>query len=178
MKFLTQALIASASVFVLAGPVHAAVLTDKQITEVMKVANDAEIDAAKLAKKKATSPQVKAFAEHMMSEHKENYAEVKKVSKQQKIHAQSSDVSKKLKGDTHTALKDLKKSGKDTFDMSYIQNQIDMHQQLLSELDSSLIPSAKNPELKSYLEKTKTHVQDHLSKAQEIKNSMMESHTN
>jgi putative membrane protein len=151
---------------------HAATYTDEEITEIMKVANDGEIDAGKIAEKHAVKGDVKDFGKHMVTEHKKNMDENKKVSKDQKIKMKSSDMSKNLQKDTKEKLSSLKKADKSQFDAQYIQLQIDMHQSLLTELDNSLIPSAKNPDLKSFLEKTKTHVQEHLAKAQEIQSGL------
>ena len=44
-------------------------MAEPEITHLMKVANEGEIDAAKLAKKRANNDQVKAFAKKMMDEH-------------------------------------------------------------------------------------------------------------
>jgi len=172
MTKMTQFLVATLAVLAFSTAHAAATYTDEEITEIMKVANDGEIDAGKLAEKHAVNGEVKDFGKHMVKEHKKNMDENKKVSKDQKIKMKSSDMSKTLHKDTKEKLSALKKADKAQFDKEYIQLQIDMHQNLLTELDNSFIPSAKNPELKSFLEKTKTHVAEHLAKAQEIQNGL------
>ncbi|WII73115.1 DUF4142 domain-containing protein [Bdellovibrio sp. 22V] len=147
-------------------------ISESEIAEILKTANDAEIDAAKAAKSRASSSQVKDFAKHMETEHESNNKEAKSVLKKADIKMKSNEMAKTLKKDSKEQLSQLKKKKGADFDSAYIENQISMHQQLLSDLEQKFIPSAKNPEFKSFLEKTKTHVQQHLSKAQEVQQSM------
>lgn len=147
-------------------------LDDSHITEIMKTANTGEIDAGKLAKKRATKDSVKTFAEKMVKEHTENRDKVKEISKDQDIKMADSAESKMLKDDAKMKMKDLKKTKGGEFDKAYIGTQVAMHQQLLDDLDKKLIPQAKNPELKSYLEETRTHVQNHLNDAKTIQSEL------
>lgn len=147
-------------------------LTDAKIVEVMKVANDGEVDLAKMAKSKADNKDVKEFAKKMIDEHKKNDKEVKDVAKKAKVKAQESEASKDLKNMAESKEKDLKNFKGKEFDKAYIDQQISMHQQLLDDLNQKLIPAAQSPELKSYLEATKAHVQEHLSRAQEIQTTL------
>lgn len=147
-------------------------ITDSSIAQIVKTADEAEIDAAKLAKRHATNDQVKNFAEQMIKDHKDDKNENKDVAKKNKISEEKSDESKSLKKMAEQKESDLKKLKGAEFDKAYIQSQIDMHKDLLQKLESDYIPKANNPELKAYLEKTKTAVQGHLSKAEEIAKSL------
>lgn len=152
---------------------YAHALTDAEIADVLKTANQAEIDAAKVAEKKSSNSDVKAFADHMISDHSANLKEEKKTTKEAKIQAQSNDVSTELKKGAQAQLAELKTRTGSEFDKAYIDNQVAMHQQLLTDLNQTYIPAASNPEFKAYLEATKNHVQKHLSKAQEIQGNLM-----
>ena len=147
-------------------------LTDAQIVEVVKTADEGEIDAAKLAKSKASDSRVKDFAKMMIEDHKANKKESKKIAKNNNIKAENNDVAKNLKDDTKSKIKDLKQYKNAAFDKAYIDSQVAMHQQLLKDLDQTYIPTAQNADLKSFLQDTRTHVQEHLSKAQEIQSAM------
>lgn len=147
-------------------------LTDAKIVEVMKVANDGEVDLAKMAKSKAESKEVKEFAKKMIDEHKKNEKDVKDVAKKAKVKSEESASSKDLKNMAESKEKDLKNFKGKEFDKAYIDQQVSMHQQLLDDLNQKLIPAAQHPELKSYLEATKSHVQEHLSRAQEIQTTL------
>jgi putative membrane protein len=154
---------------------EAAVVNDSQILDVVKTADEGEIDAAKVAKSKAHDTRVKDFAASMIEEHKANEKEGKKIAKNNNLKAESNDVSKNLKDDTKSKIKDLKQYKGSAFDKAYIDQQVTMHQQLLNDLDQTYIPAAQNAELKSFLQDTRTHVQEHLSKAQELQSDLSKS---
>ncbi|MFS4461024.1 DUF4142 domain-containing protein [Bdellovibrio sp. HCB2-146] len=152
-------------------------LADQEIAEIMMTANDAEIDAAKLAKSRASSSAVKDFAEHMINEHTNNMKQGKKITKDEKIKAKSNEEAKNLKATAKDQLAELKKKKGADFDRAYIGTQVAMHQQLLTDLETKLIPQAQNPQFKNFLNETKTHVEQHLSKAKEIQSSMTDTTT-
>ena len=55
---------------ILVGPIaHAQAPTDPQIVGIVQTANQIDIDQARLALKKSTNPQVKDFANQMISDH-------------------------------------------------------------------------------------------------------------
>jgi len=143
-------------------------LNDNQIAEIMHTANMAEVDAAKLAKDKAQTQQVKDFAEHMIVEHKQNDKDGKDLEKRIDIKDKSNDTAKDLKKDAKTEMDDLKKLKGTDFDKAYMKMQISMHQTLLNDLDQKFIPAAQNAHFKEYLQTTRKHVAEHLAKAQEV----------
>ncbi|HEY8271418.1 MAG TPA: DUF4142 domain-containing protein [Pseudobdellovibrionaceae bacterium] len=147
-------------------------LTDGQIVQIMKTANDEEADLGKMAKSRADNKYVKEFAKTMVDSHKQSEKDVKDVASKAKIKAVETDASKNLERDIKAKEKDLKKLKGAEFDKAYIDQQITLHQQLLDDLNSKFIPAAQSPELKVYLETTKAHVQEHLSKAREIHTSL------
>jgi putative membrane protein len=143
-------------------------LTDNQIAEIMQTANMAEVDAAKVAKERGQTQQIKDFAEHMIVEHKQNSKDAKALEKKVDIKPKSNTMAKDLKKDAKMELADVKKLKGLDFDKAYIKMQITMHQQLLNDLDQKLIPAAKNEHFKEYLQTTREHVVEHLSKAQNV----------
>jgi len=147
-------------------------LTDAKIVEIMKVANEGEVDLAKTAKSKAENKDVKEFAKKMIDEHKKNEKEVKEAAKKAKVKHEDSAQSKDIEKTAKAKRDELKKLKGKEFDKAYIDQQISMHQQLLDDLNTKLIPAAQSPDVKSYLEATKTHVQEHLSRAQAIQTSL------
>jgi putative membrane protein len=147
---------------------HAQAMTDTQIAEIMKMANDAEIDAGKLAKDDAKNPEVKAFAQEMVEQHKMNMKEGKKVAKKNDIDTEKSEMSKALKEDVKAKRALLKKQKDLAFDKMYMEQQVSMHTELLNNLDTKFIPAATKPEFKSYLQATREHVSEHLEKAKAI----------
>ena len=148
------------------------VLTEAHVTQIMKVANEGEIDAGKLAKKRANNDQVKAFAKKMVDEHEKNEKEVKQVAKKADIGMDNNDAAKQLKEHVKTTIKDLKDKKDAEFDRAYIASQVDMHQSLLNQIENQLLAAAKTPALKEYLTKTRDHVKMHLDEAKSIQTAL------
>lgn len=159
--------VALASVFSFAA--HAqATLTDHQIREVLEEANDAEIDAAKMAKKETKNKEVRDFANHMIVEHEKNLKETKKIAKKNNIHGKDSEMSDAVEADAKNKKKMLKEQKGPAFDKMYMEQQVAMHTQLLNDLDQKFIPSATNTEFKSHLQMTREHVSKHLEQAKTL----------
>lgn len=147
-------------------------LSDAQIVDVVKTADEGEIKSSEHAKKHATSKEVKSFAKMMIQHHEKNEKEAKKLTSRLKIKAETNDVSHSLAASAKQDLEKLKDlKGKD-YDKAYIQAQMDMHKAVLSSIENSLLPSAKNAELKAMLEKTRDTVAQHLTEAERINSSL------
>lgn len=149
-------------------PVPASGPTDPQIAAIVVAANTVDIDAGKFAKSKTKNHEVKKFAEQMVTDHTSvNKSAVALVTKL-KVTPEENDTSKSLKkgGDDNLAnLKGLK--GKD-FDKAYIDHEVAYHQEVIDALDKTLIPSAKNAELKALLVKVRPAFIAHLEHAKHI----------
>ena len=151
---------------------QAAAPNDAQIAGIVVAANNVDIDAGKLAEKMSGNKEVKAFAQQMVTDHtgvnKQATALVKKLN----VTPEDSDTSRSLKesGDASlTKLKDLKGAN---FDKAYIDNEVTYHQTVLDAVDKTLIPNAKNAELKGLLVKTRPVFVAHLEHAKRIQSSM------
>lgn len=147
-------------------------LSDAEIASIVRTANEGEVKAAQLAEKKGSSKDVKSFAQYMIKEHSANTKKEKDLASRLKIKPQPNQTAETFKNQSEQTAKELASLTGTAFDQAYINNQINAHQRLLTELDQNLIPAAKNPELKQYLETTKSHVQHHLERAQKIQKSM------
>ena len=67
-------------------------LSEHQAAGILKTVNQAEISVSKIAEKKAASPQVRDFASRMISEHKKNKTEARKLLGKLGIGAERSHV--------------------------------------------------------------------------------------
>lgn len=165
-------LLAFALTAVMSFAAHAQAMNDHQIAEVLKEANDAEIDVAKMAKKETKNKEVRDFANHMIAEHEKNLKETKKVAKKNDIDPEDSDMSKALEADVKSKKKMLKEQKGPTFDKAYVDQQVAMHTQLLNDLDQKFIPAAQKPEFKAHLQATREHVSKHLEMAKELQTKL------
>lgn len=143
-------------------------LNDVQIADVVKAANDAEIGAGTLAKTRAENPQVRAYAKKMIDEHAKNNVMEKSIMPKKSSSMAENDMSKAIRAESAEKLSKLQNMSGSAFDQAYIDAQVKMHTQLLSDLDNNYIPAAKDSKLKNYLKETRKHVSQHLESAQQV----------
>jgi putative membrane protein len=145
---------------------------DAQIAHIVVTANQVDIDAGQLGKFKATSPDVKAFAQRMITDHTAVNTSAKALAEKLKVTPESNATSESLKkgGDQNVAK--LKTLSGAAFDRAYVDNEVTYHQSVLDALDKTLIPSAKNAELKDLLVKTRPAFVDHLKHAKKLQSSL------
>jgi putative membrane protein len=167
--FITAGLFALASSGVSA---QAAAPNDAQIAAIVVTANQVDIDAGKLAQSKSANKEVKEFAQRMITDHSGvNKAAVKLVTKL-KVKPEENPTSKSLKAGGDDTLKRLKGLKGAEFDKAYVDNEVTYHQTVLDALDKTLIPSAKNDELKALLVKVRPAFVAHLEHAKHIQTSL------
>jgi len=142
--------------------------TDPQIAAIVVTANQVDIDAGKLAKAHAQSEDVKKFAETMIKDHTGvNKAATDLVQKLQ-VTPEPNATSKSLQQGGDKNLAALKKLSGGAFDKAYIDHEVTYHQAVLDAMDSTLIPNAKNAELKALLVKVRPAFVAHLDHAKEL----------
>ena len=147
-------------------------LTDDQIAAVTNAANTGEVDQAKEAVKKAKSGKVKTFAQHMITDHGAAFKAQTDIERKANINPQDNDTSRQIQSDGRTILSQIQAATGADFDRQYIDAQVKEHQSVLDALDNKLIPAAKNPDLKSFLQKQRDKVADHLKMAKDIQGSL------
>jgi putative membrane protein len=142
--------------------------TDPQIAHIVVTANQVDIDAGKLAQSKSKSKDVRAFGKEMVTDHTAvNKAAVALVTKLH-VKPEPNETSASLKnGGTENVAKLRKLKGKD-FDKAYVDHEVVYHQAVIDAVDKTLLPSAKNEELKALLEKTRPTLVEHLEHAKHL----------
>ncbi|HWA70795.1 MAG TPA: DUF4142 domain-containing protein [Polyangiaceae bacterium] len=143
-------------------------LSDEQIVAVSNAADRGALDQAKVARDKARDANVKKLAERLSAEHGElDRARTELVSKLG-IKASPSALSDELGTDAVSSLATLKKAGPADFDAVYVDAQLRSHQRLVELLDTQLIGSAKNVDLKHFLQNARNRTQAQLELLTEL----------
>ena len=159
-------LMASGAVVAAGGP------TDPQIAAIVVTANQVDIDAGKLAETKASSTEVKEFGQRMVTDHTGvNKAATELVTKL-KVTPEPNDTSKSLQKGGDANLANLKKLSGAAFDRAYVDHEVEYHQAVLDAVDHTLIPNAKNAELKALLVKVRPAFVEHLEHAKHLQSSL------
>ncbi|HKW80304.1 MAG TPA: DUF4142 domain-containing protein [Casimicrobiaceae bacterium] len=162
----------ASAILLAAGSASAQAPNDAQIASIVVTANQVDIDAGKLAERKGATKDVRAFGKQMVTDHsgvnKQAVALVTKL----KVKPEDNPTSQALKkgGEENVAhLKTLK--GKE-FDKAYVDHEVAYHEQVLDAVDKTLLPNAKNEELKALITKVRPAFVAHLEHAKHIQAEM------
>jgi putative membrane protein len=146
--------------------------TDAQIAHIVVTANQVDINAGKLAQSKGSNKEVKAFGKMMVTDHTGVNKQATALVKKLKVKPEDNPTSKSLMSGGEDNLKKLKGlKGKD-FDKAYIDNEVAYHQAVLDAIDKTLVPNAKNAELKALIVKVQPAFVAHLEHAKMIQTSL------
>src|ERR1700742_1260884 len=161
---------ALAAATLLSGPAFAegAKLTDPQIAHIAYTAGVIDIAAAKQALSKSTNKDVKAFAEDMVRDHEAVNKQALDLVKKLKVTPEDNDTSKTLQKNATAKLDELAKLKGADFDKAYVANEVAYHKAVDSALETTLIPSASNAELKSLLQTGLKIFQGHEQHAEHV----------
>jgi putative membrane protein len=168
MKF-TIALFAAAATLGLGAPALAAdAPTDPQIAHIAYTAGNIDIAAAKQALAKTHNKAVRSFAQEMVRDHKAVNAKALALVKKLHVTPQDNPTSQSLTKGANAELAKLKKLSGRAYDRAYIDNEVAYHKTVNGALQSTLIPNAKNGELKSLLETGLTLFKEHQAHAEQV----------
>ena len=167
------------SLFVMAGILAVSVTTssaqgvsDAQIAHIVVTANQVDIDAGKIAAASGTHADVKAFGQQMVTDHTGVNKSATSLAAKLKVTPEDNATSRSLKEGGEKNLANLKNLKGAAFDKAYVDNEVTYHQAVLDALDKTLIPGAKNEELKALLVKVRPAFVAHLEHAKKIQSSL------
>jgi putative membrane protein len=135
---------------------------DRKFFQEMAQANMAEVETGKLAQQKASSEEVKKFAEHMVQDHGKMLQEQQTMAK-----AKGVSLPKQPKKEHQSALKKLQNASGEQFDRAYMEQMVKDHEKTLKLLQDAS-KKAKDPQLKQAAEKATPDVEKHLQMAKQI----------
>lgn len=162
--------IAVAALSLLSGAALAqgAKLTDPQIAHIAYTAGVIDIDAAKQAEKRASNKEVKAFAKDMVRDHEAVNKQALDLVKKLKVTPEDNDTSKALSKQAADKLAELGKLKGAAYDKAYVDNEVAYHKTVNTALETQLIPSASNAELKGLLQTGLKIFQGHQQHAEHV----------
>jgi putative membrane protein len=147
-------------------------VTDAQIASIVVTANQVDIDAGKLARATSKNAEVKAFAQTMVTDHTGVNKQAVDLVTKLKVTPQDNDTSQSLKAGGEKNVATLKTLKGTEFDKAYVDHEVAYHQQVLDAVDKTLIPSAKNEDLKALLVKVRPAFVAHLEHAKHLQSSL------
>jgi len=122
----------------------------------------AEVELGNLAKDKASSSEVKQFAQRMVDDHTKANEQLKSIASEKGVTLPTSLDAK------DEATKDrLSKLSGDQFDRAYMNDMVKDHTKDVSEFKKEST-AAKDPDIKSFASQTLPTLEDHLKEARQI----------
>jgi putative membrane protein len=146
-------------------------LSDANIVALLDEANAADSATGAFAVRKATNPDVKAFAKLMMGEHHALRAAGQQLARRLNVTPAppAEDPLKPAVQAEMTALQGAAKGAR--FDQTYIDQEIGIHKAVL-DLAGKAHDAAQNPELKKLIEQAKPVIEKHLNRAEAIQQKL------
>jgi putative membrane protein len=142
--------------------------SDPQIAHIAYTAGTLDIEAAQQALKKSKNKEVRGFAENMVKDHAAVNDQALALVKKLGVTPQDNATSKGLTKGAADRLSELGKLSGSNFDKAYVENEVAYHQTVNDALSKTLIPSANNAELKSFLETGLKIFQGHQQHAEHL----------
>ena len=142
--------------------------SDPQIAGIVVTANQIDIDAGKLAKSHSKNKEVQDFAKLMITDHTAVNKQAAALARKLKVKPEQSDTTRSLKKGASENVANLKKLKGADFDKAYVDHEVAYHQAVLDAIDKTLIPNAKNEELKGLIEKVRPAIAAHLEHARHV----------
>jgi putative membrane protein len=145
---------------------------DAQIAHIAYTADQIDINAAKLALQKSKNKEVRDFAENIVRDHTAVNDQALALVKKLKVTPQDNDTSKALVKQADAKQAELKKLSGAAFDKAYADNEVAYHKAVDNALETVLIPSASNTELKDLLTTGLKIFQGHEQHAEQVVQSL------
>ena len=142
--------------------------TDPQIAHIAYTAGTLDIAAAKQALMRSHNKAIRSFAEDMIRDHTAVNDKALALVKKLHVTPQPNPTSAGLTKDADATRAKLAHLSGMKFDRAYIDNEVVYHKTVNGALESTLIPSAKNAELKSLLQTGLTLFREHQAHAEQV----------
>ena len=146
--------------------------TDPQIAHIAYTAGQLDITAAKQALSKSKNKEVVAFAQDMVRDHEAVNKQALDLVKKLNVTPADNDTSRALSKQAADKQAELAKLSGAAYEKAYVANEVTYHKTVNGALETLLIPSANNAELKSLLQTGLKIFQGHLQHAEHLAASL------
>ena len=154
------------------GTTRAEVVAAPEFARMAAMSDMFEIQSSQMAGQRAQSPQVKQFAQRMVTDHTKTTNEMKQLTQQARsgpLH--NMQMPSGLDQKHQALLTQLQQAQGPQFDQMYIQQQVQAHQTAV-DMFRNYAQAGDNAQLKQFASQTLPTLQQHLQMAQEMQRSM------
>lgn len=142
--------------------------TDPQIAHIAYTAGQIDVVAGQQALAKSKNVRIRDFAQEMVRDHTAVNDQALALVKRLGVTPEANQTSTALSSAAATKHAELAKLSGAAFDRAYVQNEIAYHKTVNAALSGTLIPSARNAELKELLSTGLKLFQEHQSHAEHL----------
>jgi putative membrane protein len=146
--------------------------SESDIASIVMAANEGEVEQGRAASTRATSEEVRSFAQMMVTEHTNAMNAGRDTFNRAGINASENNISTTLRSNSAQTVTNLATYQGAAFDRMYVETQVALHDWLLRSLDTALIPSARTPEVRTLLQTQRASVAMHLEHARTLLNRL------
>ena len=111
---------------------------------------------------------MRQFGKQMVTDHTAVNKSATALVKKLKVKPEANDTSASLKKGGNENMAALGKLKGKAFDKAYVDHEVTYHQAVIDAVDKTLVPNAKNEELKALLEKVRPALVQHLEHAKHL----------
>jgi putative membrane protein len=144
------------------------VLSDGEIAAIVSAVNAGEIEQAEFALLRSSVAEVRAYAHTMIDDHTAANEALAATLASIMAEPDANSISRELTAQGAEVLLRLQRTPSPEFELFYIARQAEQHAQVLSLLDTLLLPEVENAELATLLGSIRTSVAAHLAAAEAI----------
>jgi putative membrane protein len=143
-------------------------LTDPEVAHAAVSANQIDIGFAEIAKEKSKNQEILQFAQTMINDHNAVIKQAADLAKKLGVTPADNAVSKQLLSDAENTKKILRAKSAADFDKAYIDNEVGYHKAVIAAVETVLIPTTENAELKTLLQNVVPALKTHLAHAEMV----------
>jgi len=166
-------LLTFAATTALAAQAAAPDLSDPEVAHVAVTANSIDIDLAKFAQSRTHDAEVRKFAATMIADHSAVNQQAAALAARLGVTPKDNAVSQSLQKGASEARATVEKLQGHAFDKAYIDREVAYHQAVLDALDTLLIPTTSNAELKKLLVDVRPAIAAHLAHAKQLQSTLL-----
>lgn len=142
---------------------------DAEIATTGLTLNEKEVEQSQLAVQRASTPEVKSYAERMVKEHGRAIEETRELMKEAGYEQQPIALTRGLEVMVENKTGSLRNKSGMEFDREYMDAQIELHKATIETIRDDFLPNASNPELRSYLQETEEKIEARLRDAEQLR---------
>ncbi len=142
--------------------------SDPQIAHIAVTAGEIDVKAAQMALKNSKNKDVRDFAAAMVRDHKKVNEQAAVLMRELRAQPEDNATSKTLVAQAKQDREQIRALKGADFDRAYIEHEVAYHKAINSQLADTLIPAARAPQLKAFLEQGLGLFQAHQQHAEEV----------